>query len=585
MNGMCSSARPRVRVLGALVASCFLFPIHALTAQQDTLNRAMTLERRGDPTSALAIYQAILIDRPADINALLGAERCLGVLNRSIELIPAIQAAVSANPSSTVIDALAIRVWGIAEQADSIRRYAERWAQLAPQDESPYREWGGALQNMRDLVGARQAYLLGRERLHSPDALSPELAQLAIRSNDYPTALQEWLKAINRLPGYRPSAVRTLSQAPDAARPGLLRSLDLDQSPAARGLSIDLRARWGDPVGAFHRLLASLPPDSAESGDMLRNFLVTVRGINGSEARTAQAMTLEALADRRAGIDRARLHLEAAQVYAEAGDRKAARRMLTALSQDPDAAALQVGATTTLVSLLIADGEVDEAARRLEQIKGSLPVDDYQRMRRELAQGWIRAGALDKAQAVAQADSSVEGIALMGRLRLYRGDVAGARALLKDAGPYAGTRAEATGRSSLLALIQVLKGDSLPALGAALLALDRRDSTAAVKGFERIAEDQPAAGAAALRVLAGRVEAGRGHATEAERLFRAARVPEAPASAAEAELELGRLMISLNRLPEATEPLEHLIITYPESALVPEARRLLNVARGRVPRT
>jgi hypothetical protein len=68
-------------------------------------------------------------------------------------------------------------------------------------------------------------------------------------------------------------------------------------------------------------------------------------------------------------------------------------------------------------------------------------------------------------------------------------------------------------------------------------------------------------------------------------LFRAARVPEAPAGAAEAELELGRLMISLNRLPEATEPLEHLIITYPESALVPEARRLLNVARGLVPRT
>jgi len=567
------------------VAGTLLLAALPLAAQQDTLNRAMTIERRGDPTSALAIYQAILVDHPAEINALLGAERCLGVLNRSIEMVPVVQAAIVANPNSTVIDALAIRVWGVAEQADSIRRYAERWAQLTPQDESPYREWGGALQNMRDLVGARQAYLLGRERLNSPDALSPELAQLAIRSNDYPTALQEWLKAINRLPGYRPSAVRTLSQAPDAVRPDLLRTLDLDKSPAARGLSIDLRARWGDPVGAFHRLLASLPPDSAESGDMLRNFLVTVRGINGAEARTAQAMTLEALAERRTGVDRARLHLEAAQVYAEAGDRKAARRMLSSLSQDPDAPALQVGATITLVSLLIADGEVDEAAQRLEQIKGSLTVDDYQRIRRDLAQGWIRAGALDKAQAVALADSTVEGMALMGRLRLYKGDVAAARALLKDAGPYAGTRAEATDRSSLLALIQVVKGDSLPALGAALLALDRRDSTAAVKGLERVAEDQPASGAAALRVLAGRVEAARGHGADAERLFRAARVPDAPASAAEAELELGRLMIRLNRLPEATEPLEHLIITYPESALVPEARRLLNVARGLVPRT
>jgi tetratricopeptide (TPR) repeat protein len=572
-------------VLGGLLGLCLLSPIRPLAAQQDALNRATTLERRGDPTAALALYQAVLQDQPAEINALLGAERCLGALNRSLELIPAVQAAVAANPTSSVIYALAIRTWGAAEQPDSIRRYAERWAQLSPGDESPYREWGAALQGMRDLAGARQAYLSGRQRLGAPDALSPELAQLAVRGNDYPTALQEWLKAMTRLPGYRPTAVRALSQAPDAVRPGLLRSLDQDHSAMARGLSIDLRARWGDPVGAFHVLSAALPPDSAEAADMLRNFLVTVRGITGPEARSAQAMTLESLAERRTGIDRARLHLEAAQVYAEAGDRKAARRMLTRLSEDPDAAALQVGSTTTLVALLIADGAMDEAAQRLEQVRGALTADDYQRLRRDLAVGWIRAGALDQAQALVQSDSSIDGLALAGRLRLYRGDLAGARTLLKEAGPYAGSRAEATDRSALLALIQVVNGDSLPALGTALLALARHDSTGAVKGLERIAADQPPPGAAALRVLAGRVEAARGHGAEAERLFRAARVPEAPASAAEAELELGRLMIALNRLPEATEPLEHLILTYPESALVPEARRLLNVARGLVPRT
>jgi hypothetical protein len=31
--------------------------------------------------------------------------------------------------------------------------------------------------------------------------------------------------------------------------------------------------------------------------------------------------------------------------------------------------------------------------------------------------------------------------------------------------------------------------------------------------------------------------------------------------------------------------LEHLILTYPESALVPQARRLLDQTRGAVPRT
>ncbi len=319
---------------------------------------------------------------------------------------------------------------------------------------------------------------------------------------------------------------------------------------------------------------------------MLRNFLVTVRGITGPEARSAQAMTLESLAERRTGIDRARLHLEAAQVYAEAGDRKAARRMLTRLSEDPDAAALQVGSTTTLVALLIADGAMDEAAQRLEQVRGALTADDYQRLRRDLAVGWIRAGSLDQAQALVQSDSSIDGLALAGRLRLYRGDLAGARTLLKEAGPYAGSRAEATDRSALLALIQVVNGDSLPALGTALLALDRHDSTARGQGTGTGRRGSTPAWSRGTPGAGGASRSGAGACgQEAERLFRAARVPEAPASAAEAELELGRLMIALNRLPEADEPLEHLILTYPESALVPEARRLLNVARGLVPRT
>jgi hypothetical protein len=36
---------------------------------------------------------------------------------------------------------------------------------------------------------------------------------------------------------------------------------------------------------------------------------------------------------------------------------------------------------------------------------------------------------------------------------------------------------------------------------------------------------------------------------------------------------------------DAVALLEHLILTYPESALVPQARRLLDQARGGVPQT
>ena len=71
----------------------------------------------------------------------------------------------------------------------------------------------------------------------------------------------------------------------------------------------------------------------------------------------------------------------------------------------------------------------------------------------------------------------------------------------------------------------------------------------------------------------------------AERLLRAAAVPEAPGTAPAAELALAELLLSSQRPAEAVDQLEHLILTYPESALVPQARRKLDQARGAVPRT
>ena len=105
----------------------------------------------------------------------------------------------------------------------------------------------------RDRSGAVQAYRLGRERLHRPDALAPELAQLAAADGDFATALREWLPAIRRLPGYRMTAVSAVGQAPDSVRPVLLRQLEHETDFPARRLEADLRARWGDPRARWRR--------------------------------------------------------------------------------------------------------------------------------------------------------------------------------------------------------------------------------------------------------------------------------------------------------------------------------------------
>jgi tetratricopeptide (TPR) repeat protein len=236
--------------------------------------------------------------------------------------------------------------------------------------------------------------------------------------------------------------------------------------------------------------------------------------------------------------------------------------------------------------VLVDDGKMEEAERKLAELRPNMLTEESQALNRRIAWGWIRQGNLAAAERRMAGDSTVEGMALNGRIAVFRGDITGGVELLRMAGPYAGTREEATDRTALLALLQPIEADSLPELGAALLRLARADSSDAAAGFEKVAARLPVdKGGAELRLLAGRIERLRGDHGAAERLLRAAGTEAAPATAPAAELELARLLVTLQRQAEAVTLLEHLILTYPTSALVPQARRLLDETRGAIPRT
>jgi thioredoxin-like negative regulator of GroEL len=556
-------------------------------SQQSALTRAFDLERRGDYAGAAAVYRTLLADKPADISALLGLERSLLPLNQSSEILPAVRAALRAAPSSSSVYAIALRAWAAAKEPDSVRATAERWARIAPTEEAPYREWGAAELGNQNRAGAKEAYLQGRDKLGRLDAMSAELAQLYLSEANYRAALQEWLLAVRGLPGYRATAVATLSQTPEAARPDLLNLLGREPDLVARRIEADLRARWGDPVGAFRILAMALPSDRVQAIAVLRGLLDQLRTLRSPEAHQVQGRVLEEIAARSPEMSAGRLRLEAAQAYTAGGDRAAARRMLGGLADDqgaPQSVASDAG--TTLVNVLISEGKLDEASKRLEVLRPRLRADEYESLRRGVAVGWLRAGDLVRAAATIARDSSIDGLAVAGRIRLYQGDIKGAVELLKAAGPYAGDRAEATHRTTLLALLQPLERDSMPALGSALLQLERGDTAAAIGGLERSAADlAPERGGAELRLLAGRLSAATGKPGEAERLFRAAAVKDAPSTVPAANLALAELLISSHREDEAVQVLEQLILAYPKSALVPQARRKLDEARGAVPRT
>jgi hypothetical protein len=565
----------------------FLISGSSVQGQQDQITRAFDMERRGNYSGAADAYRAVLATRPADPGALLGLERALTALNKVPDIIPQVQAALATRPNSSAVYSVALRSWSALDRPDSARKALDLWVAIQPNDEAPYREWANLALSKRDRQEARRTYQLARDRLHTPDALAAEVAQVAMLDEDFPTAVKEWAAAIRRSPGYRVNAVNILSSAAERNRPIILRELEKEASDEAKQLAGSLNARWGNPVAGFRLLSGALPRSNPQAIDVLRQFLDIVQPLDTREARQSQGMAYEAMAARTSAQQASRYRLDAARLYADAGDGESAHRMLSALATDPNAPrGVASDASGTLVAVLLEEGKVEQASRELSQHRDALSPEQYQTLSRKLAMGWARAGNLDRADGAIKGDSTVEGFDIAGRLRLFRGDLVGASTLLKQAGPFAGSRDESTSRAALLALLQPIAEDSLPELGAALLDLERRDTAKAITGLERLAGRLPAEGGGAeLRLQVGRLQRAKGQNVEAERSFRAAAAAGAKATTPAAFLELARLLLAVGRKAESQATLEQLILDFQQSAVTPQARRLLDEIRGAVPRT
>jgi HEAT repeat protein len=105
---------------------------------------------------------------------------------------------------------------------------------------------------------------------------------------DWSGAAREWARATKAMPGYRPSAISSLSDAPRKAHDDILKQLDKEDSPEATRLSVALRARWGDPLGAFNSLMENLPEASAPAIEALQQFLEQAKTQSTPDAYKAQ---------------------------------------------------------------------------------------------------------------------------------------------------------------------------------------------------------------------------------------------------------------------------------------------------------
>ena len=575
---------PRNRL--AVLALLLSLPGGSLAAQG--ISQGFELERAGKLPQAVDYYRTVLRTDSTNMVALLGLERVLPQLGRLNELVPLVQRAAHATQERDAgVLGLELRTLVALSMNDSVAALAHRWTARVPGDETPWREWAVAKLDQQDAADARRILAEGRKAVGNPRAFAIELAEIAASTGDWAGAAQDWGDAVTTDDGQVPNAVSQLESTPDVARQGVTDALTKpQQTVAARRLGANLLLDWGHGDQAWTVLESTITDSTRETVMALWSFAQRGAQIGTPVAEGARGHALARFADLTPGPMAVRARTDAARALLEAGDKDGARKVVEEIEGQGGDAGVPAGA---LIDVLIGDGDLEQAEQRFLTEKG-LSGDDQARLRLELARAWTARGALDRAEHVLGSDSSVDAVAQRGWIALYRGNVVRARDAFREAGPYAGARADATRRTEMLALITDVDSAQGTKLGAALLSLARGDSVNAVDELRTAAAALATAPRGGVLVLAGRVASAldSAHQVLARDLFQQVvndSSRAAGAAPAAAELEWARLLEKQNHPDRAIAHLEHLILQYPASAVVPEARRMLDRLKGSVPRS
>jgi tetratricopeptide (TPR) repeat protein len=282
---------------------------------------------------------------------------------------------------------------------------------------------------------------------------------------------------------------------------------------------------------------------------------------------------LAALAVRPSGDLAAR----AAEAALAAGDATTALslldRVMTA-APPADTAALAVALVPVHVRALVRLGRMNDAEQYLRRYAGRAGEQVRTSLARDITWGYARVGDISGARSAATRFGLMNDSTITGWLALYAGDLKNARGALRRT---SGLSADAL---TALALLARTRTDSAPSVGEAFVLLARGDTAMAAERF--VAASTVVRDAAPLLLAtAARLHAAQHHDDLAIPLWRKvveqyADAPEAP----EADLEWGRALKRTADPAGATARWEHLILTYPESALVPLARQELDAVKA-----
>lgn len=562
-------------VLGVLVAppSALLPPPAGAQAPADSLvYRAFDLEAAGKPREAAPLFRRAL--RGSDpSNALLGLERVNAELGWQDSTLVVVEGLIGERPKDALLRVIKLRTLD-AMGRDSLARAAfERWAADVPNDPHPYREYARVLLQKGRAPAADSVVRRAQQALGSTKALQLEVAQLRAALGMWVASAQAWRPALAAAPYLDQAATYALRPTPVAVRDsvrGLLLAPPVD--PGARLALAGLEAAWGSAADGW-AAIRDLPADSAGAAAFREFGERAEREGRWILARDAYAAALRWRRD-------PALALRAANAAVESGDPAGALRLAPLDDVGADSARAAEHYVPLYARAYALLGRPLAAEKLVESFDRFFSPGSRARLSRQVAYGWVRTGDVTRARAaLGEAGGDGDSSETAGWLALYEGDLKTARALLRRGG-------ESTAELALaLGLVARVRADSAPALGQAFLALARGDTAGAATRFESVAQSVPDAASLLLATAARLRQATRDEAG-ALALFRRvveshADAPEAPAAA----LELARAHLRRGETAAAIVRLEELIVKYPDSALLPQARRALEEARGTIPKS
>ena len=561
----------RVRSRGFAIALLLLAAAVAQAQQSGAEQRGLILEQDEKYREAAAAYREALNQAPASVMAMLGLERVYAQLGWPDSLLPVLDKSIAAAPREPAFRAVQIRTLRSLGLIDRVHQAFERWTRDLPGDAAPYREYARLLLQDGQLRTADSVLQRARTRLGTGRGLELEQAQLRAAMGEWALSAASWYQALERAPYLEQAAVLSLVATPVEMRPAVRRDLlAAGGNVAARRVLAALELHWGAPQEAW-LVLRDLPRDTG-TFTAWREF---ARRAEEAEAWSVVRAALEALLRETPSPDVA---LRAARASLQGDDPAGALEFVRQAEPGLDSAQAAVRTLPTRLEALAALGRADEAQRVLDAYASHITPELLRRHRAIVAWAWVRAGNVAQARALLGTDSTSEASEVNGWLALYSGDLAGARATLRVRGR---TTPELV---TALALLARTKADTSATTGRAFLTLARGDTLRAATAFEEAAASLEDARTLLLAVAARLHAAARDDARAvllwSELATRFAEAPEAP----EANLEWARALRRAGKHGDAVGRLEHLILTYPNSALVPQARRELELARGAIPR-